>query len=82
MIINIRQFAMEDYSAIAEINNVFWTEEKITTDQWRDDDAKRPPHCKHARWVAEVHGGAITIESEPGRGTVVTIRLPAAVLSS
>ena len=35
-----------------------------------------------ARWVAEVHGGAITIESEPGRGTVVTIRLPAAVLSS
>ncbi|MCI0476856.1 MAG: GNAT family N-acetyltransferase [Anaerolineales bacterium] len=54
MIVNIQQFTPEDYSAIAEINNVFWIEEKITTDQWRDDDAKRPPHCKHARWVAEV----------------------------
>jgi signal transduction histidine kinase len=35
-----------------------------------------------ARWVAEAHGGTIAIESELGRGSTVTIRLPAAVSSS
>jgi signal transduction histidine kinase len=35
-----------------------------------------------ARWVAEAHGGTVAIESEAGRGTTVTIRLPAAVSSS
>ncbi len=29
-----------------------------------------------ARWVIERHGGTLTIESEPGKGTTVTVRLP------
>jgi PAS domain S-box-containing protein len=31
-----------------------------------------------ARKLAELHGGSLTIQSEPGRGTTVTVMLPAA----
>jgi len=31
-----------------------------------------------ARSVAQQHGGSLTFESEPGRGTVATLRLPGA----
>ena len=30
-----------------------------------------------ARWIAELHGGGIQAESEPGRGTTMTVTLPA-----
>ncbi len=29
-----------------------------------------------ARWIAEQHGGDVTLTSEPGHGTVATVRLP------
>jgi heavy metal sensor kinase len=29
------------------------------------------------RWIAEAHGGSIRAESEPGRGTTITVTLPA-----
>ncbi len=28
------------------------------------------------KWIAEAHGGAITVQSRPGRGTVFTVNLP------
>jgi signal transduction histidine kinase len=31
-----------------------------------------------AKRLAELHGGGLTLESEPGRGTTVTVRFPAA----
>lgn len=30
------------------------------------------------KWIAELHQGSVTAESEPGRGSVFTVRLPAA----
>jgi signal transduction histidine kinase len=29
------------------------------------------------RWIAEEHGGFVTVESEPGTGSAITIHLPA-----
>jgi two-component system OmpR family sensor kinase len=28
------------------------------------------------KWIAEVHGGSITVQSRPGRGTIFTVMLP------
>jgi two-component system, OmpR family, sensor kinase len=30
------------------------------------------------KWIAEAHGGGITVQSRPGRGTIFTVRLPRA----
>lgn len=28
------------------------------------------------KWIAEAHGGSITVQSRPARGTMFTVRLP------
>jgi signal transduction histidine kinase len=28
------------------------------------------------KWIAEAHGGSITVQSRPGRGTIFMVRLP------
>jgi two-component system OmpR family sensor kinase len=28
------------------------------------------------KWIAEAHGGSITVQSRPGRGSLFTVRLP------
>jgi signal transduction histidine kinase len=28
------------------------------------------------KWIAEAHGGSITVQSRPGRGTMFTVRFP------
>ncbi len=28
------------------------------------------------KWIAEAHGGSITVQSRPGRGTIFVVRLP------
>ena len=45
-------------------------------------DPARPPGgaglgLAIARWIAEEHGGAITVESRPGQGSVFAVELPA-----
>ncbi len=30
------------------------------------------------KWIAEAHGGSITVQSRPGRGSIFTVRLPKA----
>jgi len=32
------------------------------------------------KWIAEAHGGSITVQSRPGRGSVFTVRLPKATV--
>jgi heavy metal sensor kinase len=49
---------------------------------YRADQARSRETCGSglglsiAKWIAEIHGGAVELQSQPGVGTIVTIRLP------
>jgi heavy metal sensor kinase len=49
---------------------------------WRSDKARSREHggaglgLSIAKWIAEMHGGTVEVESEPGKGSVFRLRVP------
>jgi two-component system OmpR family sensor kinase len=61
---------------------------KIFDRFWRADPARSRTGARPGtglglaitKWIAEAHGGSITVQSRPGRGSIFTVRLPKAPL--
>ncbi len=49
----IRDFKIEDYEAILEINNANFPDNQSTVEEWRFWDENKDPKCRWGRWVAE-----------------------------
>jgi mycothiol synthase len=54
--LKIRSFTAEDYADFARLHNANFAEFSMTPDEWQFEDARRPEHCRQARWVAECDG--------------------------
>jgi GNAT superfamily N-acetyltransferase len=52
--LKIRPFEADDYDAIARLHSVNFPEFGMHADEWRFEDEHRAPHCRLARWVAEL----------------------------
>jgi GNAT superfamily N-acetyltransferase len=76
MALYIRPYTPADYPALVDAFNAAYLDAAgepvtaITLDKLRETDERRPPHCRFARWVAEVDGavaGAAEYDQTPHR---------------
>ena len=52
--VSIREFTPSDYQAVADIQNVLIPDTPAVIEDYAEVDRRRPDHCRHRRWVAEV----------------------------
>ncbi len=59
--LSIRDFNASDadYAAVVAIGNLVLPEYQDTVEDWKHQDAHRPPHLKHRRLVAELDGAIV-----------------------
>ena len=55
----IRPFIPGDYRALVDIATAALPEYPSTVEEMKFHDARRPAHCRHARWIAEQDGQAV-----------------------
>ncbi len=48
-----------DYAALVTVSNLVYDEYPGTLEEWKHDDAHRPAHLKHRRWLARLGGEVV-----------------------
>lgn len=59
MSFRVRDWTPEDYAATVAVSHRVYPDYPQSVEEWRFRDEKRPPHCRHQRWVVESEGGLV-----------------------